>query len=147
MVGHSVGGQSAAQLLPLSTRIKAAVNLDGTYNPKTPAKPLDKPFMMIGNPRHQPHSSSSDTSWDTFWPHVTGNWKRWLTVTGAEHMSFIDYAVLQPQLGLPAPALDGERAITITRTYVTAFLDLHLKGRPQPPLDGPSEDFPEVKTW
>ncbi|MEV4021120.1 hypothetical protein AB0J35_62685 [Nonomuraea angiospora] len=147
MVGHSVGGQSAAHLLPASKRIKAAVNLDGTYNPKTPAQPLDKPFMMVGNPRHQPRSGGADASWDMFWPHVTGDWKRWLTVTGAEHMSFIDYAVLQPQLGLPSAALDGERAITIIRTYVTAFLDLHLKGKHQPLLDKPSRDFSEVKVW
>ncbi|MEV0197863.1 alpha/beta hydrolase [Nonomuraea sp. NPDC050691] len=147
MVGHSVGGQSAAQLLPLSTRIKAAVNLDGTYYPSTPAKPLDKPFMMIGNPRHQPKSGGKDGSWDAFWPHVTGDWKRWLTVNGAEHTSFTDYAVLQPQLGLPKAPIDGERSIKITRAYVTAFLDLHLKGQRQPLLDGPSPRFPEVKMW
>ena len=54
MVGHSVGGQSAAHLLAVSDRISAAVNLDGSYNPTTPAKPITKPFMMIGNPRQQP---------------------------------------------------------------------------------------------
>ncbi|MER6509774.1 hypothetical protein ABT158_23330 [Nonomuraea sp. NPDC001636] len=63
---------------------------------------------------------------------MTGDWKRWLTVTGAEHMCFIDSAVLQPQLGLPKAAIDGERAVAITRTYVTAFLDLHLKHKPAP---------------
>ncbi|YCK38484.1 alpha/beta hydrolase family protein [Actinomadura sp. ATCC 39365] len=147
MVGHSVGGQSAAQLLPASRRIKAAVNLDGTYHPKAPAQPLDKPFMMIGNPRHQPEFGGPDGSWDTFWPHVTGDWKRWLTVTGAEHMSFIDYAVLQPQLGLPKTPIDGERAIAITRRYVTAFLDLHLRNKPAPALDRPSPDWPEVRFW
>ncbi|MEU1734097.1 alpha/beta hydrolase [Streptosporangium sp. NPDC020145] len=147
MVGHSAGGQSAAHLLAVSRRIKAAVNLDGTYNPRTPARPLDKPFMMVGTPRHQPRAGGRDSSWEEFWPHVTGGWKRWLTVTGAEHMSFVDYAVLQPQLGLPGAALDGERAVTITRRYVTAFLDLHLKGRRQPLLDRPSGDFPEVRIW
>ncbi|NJP93459.1 alpha/beta hydrolase [Nonomuraea sp. FMUSA5-5] len=147
MVGHSVGGQSAAHLLPTSRRVQAVVNLDGTYNPPTPAKPLDKPFMMIGNPRHQPQSGGKDGSWDQFWPHVTGDWKRWLTVTGAEHMSFMDYAVLLPQLGLGEFPLDGERALRVTRTYVTAFLDLHLKGKPQPLLDGPSESYPEVRFW
>ncbi|TXK40815.1 alpha/beta hydrolase [Nonomuraea sp. C10] len=147
MVGHSAGGQSAAHLLPSSKRIKAAVNLDGTYHPGTPAKPLDKPFMMIGNPRHAPGYGGSDGSWDTFWPHVTGDWKRWLTVTGAEHASFTDYAVLQPQLGLPAAPMDGARSIGITRAYVTAFLDLHLKGERRPLLDKPSKDYPEVRFW
>ncbi|MFB9681783.1 alpha/beta hydrolase family protein [Streptosporangium vulgare] len=146
MVGHSVGGQSAAHLLPVSQRIKAAVNLDGSYNPPTPAKPVEKPFMMIGNPRQEPDDGEKG-SWDLFWPHVTGDWKRWLTVTGAEHMSFIDYAVLQPQLGLPAYPIDGERSIKIIRAYVTAFLDLHLKNRRQPLLDGPSAGYPEVRFW
>ncbi|MDP9866207.1 MULTISPECIES: alpha/beta hydrolase family protein [Streptosporangium] len=145
MVGHSVGGQSAAHLLPGSRWIKAAVNLDGSYNPRTPAEPVEKPFMMIGNPRQAPGAGGGNGSWDLFWPHVTGDWKRWLTVTGAEHMSFVDYAVLQPQLGLPEHPLDGERAVEITRTYVTAFLDLHLKGRRQPLLDRPSADHPEVR--
>ncbi|WP_049558172.1 alpha/beta hydrolase family protein [Nonomuraea sp. SBT364] len=147
MVGHSVGGQSAAQLLPASRRVRAAVNLDGTYNPQIPAEPLDKPFMMIGNPRHQPEAGGKDGSWDAFWPHVKSDWKRWLTVTGAEHMSFVDYAVTLPQLGLPEFPIDGERALKITRTYVTAFLDLHLKGKRQPLLDKPSGDYPEVRFW
>ncbi|MFF5208251.1 alpha/beta hydrolase family protein [Streptosporangium sp. NPDC000396] len=147
MVGHSVGGQSAAHLLAAIQRIKAAVNLDGSYNPRTPAKPVEKPFMMIGNPRQEPNTGGEKSSWDLFWPHVTGDWRRWLTVTGAEHMSFIDYAVLQPQLGLPKYPIDGERSIKITRAYVTAFLDLHLKGRRQPLLDKPSIDYPEVRFW
>ncbi|MFI6786922.1 alpha/beta hydrolase family protein [Nonomuraea sp. NPDC050383] len=147
MVGHSVGGQSAAHLLPLSGRIRAAVNLDGSYNPATPAKPISKPFMMIGNPRQQPSTSGEKGSWDTFWEHVTGDGKRWLTVTGAEHSSFVDYAVLQPQLGLPAYPIDGERSLRITRTYVTAFLDAHLRGERRPLLDGPSAAYPEVKFW
>ncbi|MEU8385638.1 alpha/beta hydrolase [Streptosporangium sp. NPDC048865] len=146
MVGHSVGGQSAAHLLPVSRRIRAAVNLDGSYNPPAPARPVEKPFMMIGNPRQEP-SSGEKSSWDLFWPHVTGDWKRWLTVTGAGHMSFVDYAVLQPQLGLPDTPVGGERSLGITRAYVTAFLDLHLKGRHRPLLDGPSAGHPEVRFW
>jgi dienelactone hydrolase len=60
MVGHSAGGQSAAHLLPVNDRIKAAVNLDGSYNPVTPAEPVTKPFMMIGNPRQQPVTSTRE---------------------------------------------------------------------------------------
>jgi hypothetical protein len=32
----------------------------------------------------------------------------------------------------------------ITRDYVAAFFDLHLRGTPQPLLDGPTPDNPEV---
>ncbi|WP_248958484.1 hypothetical protein [Sphaerisporangium perillae] len=34
----------------------------------------------------------------------------------------------------------------ITRTYVRAFFDLHLRARPQPLLDKPSPRYPEVKS-
>ncbi|MEV4461079.1 alpha/beta hydrolase [Microbispora sp. NPDC049633] len=147
MVGHSVGGQSAAHLLAVSDRITAAVNLDGSYNPTTPAKPITKPFMMIGNPRQQPVAGGEPKSWDLFWPHVTGAWKRWLTVTGAEHVSFVDYAVLGPQLGMRVSPMNGERSLRITRDYVTAFLDIHLKGERRPLLDGPSAKYPEASFW
>ncbi|WP_067829811.1 alpha/beta hydrolase family protein [Actinomadura kijaniata] len=147
MAGHSVGGQSAAHLLPLNDRIDAAVNLDGSYNPKTPARPVTKPFMMIGNPRQQPVAGGEPKSWDLFWPHVTGDRKRWLTVTGTEHMSFVDYAVLAPRLGMPAYPLDGERSLKITREYLAAFLDTHLKGGHRTLLDGPSAKYPEVRFW
>ncbi len=62
-------------------------------------------------------------------------------------MSFVDYAVLGPQLGMPAYPIDGERSLTITREYVTAFLDTHLKGKRRPLLDGPSAKYPEVGFW
>ncbi|WP_220504631.1 hypothetical protein [Microbispora sp. H13382] len=44
----------------------------GGQTPTTPAKPITKPFMMIGNPRQQPVTSGAPRSWDLFWPHVTG---------------------------------------------------------------------------
>ncbi|MET8161733.1 hypothetical protein ABZT47_35705 [Sphaerisporangium sp. NPDC005289] len=46
-----------------------------------------------------------------------------------DHSAFVDYAVLRPQLGLPAQELGGERALRITRAYLAAFLDRHLLGR------------------
>jgi hypothetical protein len=38
----------------------------------------------------------------------------------------------------------GAAALEITRAYVRAFFDLHLRGRPQALLDQPSQRFPEV---
>ncbi|MFI6742838.1 hypothetical protein ACIBI9_58955 [Nonomuraea sp. NPDC050451] len=41
-------------------------------------------------------------------------------------------------------ALSPRRSLEITRAYVCAFFDQHLKGRKQPLLDGPSPTAPEV---
>ena len=38
----------------------------------------------------------------------------------------------------------GARSLDITRAYVRAFFDQHLRGRPQPLLDRPSPSYPEV---
>ncbi|MFF4491383.1 hypothetical protein ACFY0F_33860 [Streptomyces sp. NPDC001544] len=40
--------------------------------------------------------------------------------------------------------LSSARSEAITRAYVAAFFDLHLKGIAQPLLDGPSPQNPEV---
>jgi hypothetical protein len=58
-------------------------------------------------------------------------WKRWLNVTDADHYSFtdLDLLVQQAGAGIPMP-LDPARGIRLTRTYVDAFLDQHLRGIP-----------------
>jgi hypothetical protein len=38
----------------------------------------------------------------------------------------------------------GARCLDITRGYVRAFVDQHLRGEPQALLDRPSPRFPEV---
>lgn len=77
--------------------------------------------MMIG--AESTHSPDSDaTDWPDAWSQLNG-WRRWLTVTGAEHFSFTDLPYLANQLGLSDPAvpLPGARGWLITRDYVTAF--------------------------
>ena len=61
-------------------------------------------------------------------------------------MSFTDYPLLLEQLGVRyfGEAIIGVRSAAIIRSFVAAFLDLHLLGVPQPLLDGPSAQFPEV---
>lgn len=101
--------------------------------------------MMLGTAADH-HPGSEDVSWDAGWRHLDG-WKRWLTVKGSGHFTFTDLPALAEQLGLPADPtapLSADRSTDVTRTYVAAFLDQHLKGRHQPLLDGPTPGNPEV---
>ncbi|MQA02758.1 MAG: alpha/beta hydrolase [Streptosporangiales bacterium] len=143
MVGHSIGGASAATALAADDRIDAGVNLDGTFFDPLPAAGLRKPFLMLGTQRHRP--GGDDESWDTAWARLHGA-KYWFTVEDTGHLSFTDTAVLADQMGLtdPAAPLPGTRTTAITRAYVGAFLDRHLRGAGGSLLDGPSERFPEV---
>lgn len=143
--GHSIGGATAAATMTADRRVRAGVDLDGDFFVLPPAAGLGgRPFMMLGaESTHSPGSRPTD--WPEAWKRLNG-WKRWLTVAGAEHFSFTDLPYLAGQLGLSDPAvpLSGERGWRITRDYVSAFFDLHLRGMSQPLLDGPDAAHPEV---
>ena len=62
-----------------------------------------------------------------------------------EQAARVDDGLLAEQLGVDlGDAIDPYRALAITRTYVSAFFDLHLRCRPQPLLTTPSPAYPEV---
>ena len=84
------------------------------------------------------------TTWERDWKLLTG-WKRWLLVAGAIHASFTDLGLLADQAGIDIGAgIPGARSLDITRAYVRAFFDQHLRGTPQALLDQPSPRYPEV---
>ncbi|MDF3144376.1 MULTISPECIES: alpha/beta hydrolase [unclassified Streptomyces] len=141
MAGHSIGGNAAATTMAADARVRAGVNMDGTFFAPVPDTGLDgRPFLMVGAENRPP----LDTTWDEAWAHLDG-WKRWLTVAGTDHGSFTDVPLLAELVGIPDTApLPYERSSALTRAYVAAFFDLHLKGVPQPLLDGPSPANPEV---
>jgi hypothetical protein len=86
----------------------------------------------------------SALTWQRDWELLTG-WKRWLVVAGAVHASFTDLALLADHIGIDTGAgLTGARSLDITRAYVRAFFDQHLRGRPDALLDQPSPRYPEV---
>ncbi|WP_204284454.1 alpha/beta hydrolase family protein [Microbispora amethystogenes] len=143
MAGTSLGGASAAETMLKDSRVRAGINMDGLMFAPIPASGVARPFLFLGQPLHSP--GGEDATWDRDWAHLTG-WKRWLVVAGAVHPSFSDYDLLAQQIGVDLGSeLRGSRSVDITRRYVRAFLDLHLRGRPQPLLDRPSARYPEVR--
>ncbi|GAA4544159.1 alpha/beta hydrolase family protein [Amycolatopsis samaneae] len=145
MVGHSIGGASTAPAMLTDRRIGAGVMLDGGFY--TPVTRLNRPYLLMGQPEHRP-GGTGDPTWDAAWPRL-GGWKRWLTVDPSDHYTYTDADYLAAKAGFPMPgnSLDPLRGIRITEAYVTAFLDQHLRGCPQPLLDGPSARYPEVRFW
>ncbi|MGW4050332.1 alpha/beta hydrolase family protein [Streptomyces sp. NPDC004779] len=143
MAGHSIGGASAATAMASDRRIDAGLNMDGSFWDEPPADGLGgRPFLFLGTESHGP--GSEDTSWDRTWAGLSGS-KYWLTVAGADHLGFSDAPVLLGHFGLPHGDLPAERAVSVTRAYVAAFFDEHLRGQEQPLLDGPDPSHPEVR--
>ncbi|MFI9838873.1 alpha/beta hydrolase family protein [Nonomuraea sp. NPDC051941] len=144
MVGQSIGGAGAMATMVKDPRIRAGIDMDGTTYARIPKTGFSRPFMFIGSPQHIP--GGRDNSWDRDWKLLTG-WKRWIVLSGADHQSFTDLPLLSGALGIkPAYGiLPAARAAELTRTYVAAFLDQHLRSQRQPLLDKPSARYPEVK--
>ncbi|MFJ3879046.1 alpha/beta hydrolase family protein [Streptomyces sp. NPDC090077] len=146
MGGHSIGGSAALKAMAADPRIRAGADLDGGLPAPYPAAGIGgRPFLLFGAADSAP-GSSSNGDWGGAWPRLDG-WKRWITVDGTDHFGPTDFPAIRDQLGVPHPdaPLSGARAVELTRTYVAAFFDRHLKGKPAPVLDGPSAGAPEVR--
>ncbi|MBL1082109.1 alpha/beta hydrolase [Streptomyces actinomycinicus] len=140
MAGHSIGGAATAATMAADPRVRAGANMDGTFfAPVSEGGLGGRPFLLLGQV-----SGLQDQTWNEAWAHLDG-WKRWVTVAGADHGTFTDAPVVTELLGVAEPdVLSGARSEAITRAYLAAFFDRHLKGNPRPLLDGPSARYPEV---
>ena len=148
MAGHSAGGAAAIAAMLADSRIRAGIDMDGATHAQIPDDGLSRPFLFLGKQSSYtpgtPGKKSAVITWERDWKLLTG-WKRWLLVAGAIHASFTDLALLADQIGLDIGAgLSGARSLDITRAYVRAFFDQHLRSRPQALLDQPSPRYPEV---
>ncbi|MFC7534408.1 alpha/beta hydrolase family protein [Actinoplanes sp. GCM10030250] len=144
VAGHSLGGDAAGWTVLSDRRFDAGINMDGSFHPAITSA-VDRPVLLLGA-GDEHGRPGTDASWDETWQHLTG-WRRWITVTDTTHSSFTDYAVLGDQVGLPVQPLPGERAVEITRAYVGAFADRHLRHTPERLLNGPSNRYPEAVHW
>lgn len=152
MFGHSDGGATTAAVLHADRRIDVGINLDGTLWTADASAGTGRPFVLIGR---QQHDRRTDPTWATFWTHQRGP-KLQLNLTGSTHNTFHDLAVLLPQAAptfgmspeqvtAAVGTINGERAVTVLRTYVNAAFDRYLRNRPERLLDGPSACYPEVR--
>ncbi|MEU6126726.1 alpha/beta hydrolase [Streptomyces sp. NPDC047123] len=142
--GHSIGGAAALATMTADRRVRAGVNMDGSFH-TGPAGIDGRPFLMLGTEVQHTPGIEDGKNWDETWRGLDG-WKRWLTVAGSGHFSFTDVPVLAGQAGVvdPQVPLSGERSAQIPRAYVGAFFARHLRGVPQPLLDGPTPGNPEI---
>ncbi|MCG5217331.1 alpha/beta hydrolase [Streptosporangium soli] len=145
MAGQSAGGASTVTAMLEDSRLRAGIDMDGTVESTIPASGLSRPFLFLGKPAtYTPGKGEPAASWERVWTGLTG-WKRWLLMTGAVHVSFTDLGVLVDQLGIEDGSdIGGARAMAITRRYVTAFFDQHLRDKPQSLLSKPSASYTEI---
>ncbi|MBB5924237.1 dienelactone hydrolase [Actinoalloteichus hoggarensis] len=153
VLGHSLGGSAAAVALQDDTRFDAAMSFDGPVYSPVPETGFDQPFLLFTQRIFEVPVWWE--SWDELWPNLRGEaWQ--LDLVGASHNSFTDYQFLYPQIeaafGLPAESfrqqigtVDPAVSFAAQQDYARAFFDEQLKGVPDPLLDGPSPEHPQVE--
>jgi len=151
MFGFSLGGATTAAAMSADSRIKAGINLDGNLYGSVFRDGLDRPFLLIGS---SDHDSTTDGNWEALWTRLRG-WRLELRLAGTAHGSFIDAQFLvrpyapkawsENQIRDVIGDIDERRSVLALRTYVRAFFDLHLLGRPTSLLAGPSASWPEMR--
>lgn len=127
MMGHSLGGATAAAAMLADNRIAAGVNLDGTMFGDVLTEGLTSPFMIMS---HAGRNLSTDPSWTQVWPKITGT-KLAVTLNGTVHGSYSDLTLLANTLGTSGKdgakvgeflgTMDGATAIGNVNAFVGQF--------------------------
>ena len=139
IVGHSMGGTTAAVALKEDGRIRAGVNLDGSTYPGMNADvrpmPLGKPLLFMET---EEHAADVETHGKEFVGSAANTY--YVVVAGNDHMAFTDEPLLRcrfsKDLGSGTARCDRAlEAAKLTRSLVNEFVGKYLKQNPAPLLD------------
>ncbi|TVY30863.1 putative 1-alkyl-2-acetylglycerophosphocholine esterase [Lachnellula hyalina] len=151
--GHSLGGATGASAMAADERFACGINLDGTFWGSVVGTGVDRPFFLMSS---AVHNQSNDDSWKWFVGNSTGM-KLEVAVEGSLHGAYTDFAVLYDEIiaaGYDVPGaaellgtIRGARMLEIVGEFAGAWFDRCLQGKREVVLEGPSEEWPEVKFW
>jgi dienelactone hydrolase len=147
MFGHSLGGVSSVIAAGEDSRIRGAINWDGTFVKLPTGKGTSQPILLMSH-------GMADDSWPAAWPLLTGP-KLWVDIADTQHQTFSDIPTLLASAGQDPSALGDvlgtippAAMVKILTTYTTAWMNGVFKKKIGGPLlsgDSPTQ-FPRVKT-
>jgi predicted dienelactone hydrolase len=155
IVGHSLGGATAAQFCHDDARCKAGIDIDGMPFGSVIQDGLHQPFLFIMSDHSRESGSEARTvenNIESIYDKLPEG-KRWqITIIGASHFSFSDqmftkssiFLALLRELGVLGP-LEKRRGLAIADACVHTFFDVYLKGIPAGQLNSLPALYPEVK--
>ena len=149
VVGHSLGGATAVQVMASDPRFKVGVDLDGKLFGTEPASRLDRPFLWIQSA--DAPSAEYSQGRDRFLAGLRDGGAL-VTVRGSAHMSFTDSPSYLTALGrsFPGAAAFGSVSVSdmtaITGDTIAAFVGPALGVKPDASLDQVLARHPTVRS-
>ncbi len=144
--GHSFGGANTAVCCFEDVRFRAGLTLDGVFYKQFIPGNITVPFLfMFAEAR-----LANDSTIMYLWDHTTNDTFK-MNITGSTHYAFTDVGVLLSHLVPLIPprlllfgSIPPKRMVNITRTYITVFFEVYLKGKSVETLLNLSDQFDEV---
>jgi pimeloyl-ACP methyl ester carboxylesterase len=155
IVGHSLGGATAAQFCHDDTRCKGGIDIDGIPFGSVVQDGLDQPFFFILSDHRKesgPEPRIVEAKMESIYNKLpTG--KRWqVMIEGANHFTFSDQMFTKSPVLITAlrtlgrfGTLDKRRGLLIAAGCVHTFFDVYLKGAPTDELKGLPSRYREIQ--
>jgi len=133
MFGHSIGGDTTAQVMAVDDRIIAGLDLDGTIVPTVPCTPAEfdplatavarklggRPFMFMcsaGVTPFQTPGKPEAAGIPGFWQGLSG-WRLFLSMNDSAHFTYTDYEAFLSQLAA-AGIITASQASEVVIPYI-----------------------------
>lgn len=146
MYGHSFGGANTAVCCYEDPRFCSGLTLDGVFYQNFIPGNITVPFLFMFAEAHLSNNSTIMYMWN----HTTNDTFK-MNISGSTHYAFTDVGVLLSHLVPLIPprlllfgTIAPKRMVNITRTYVTVFFEVYLKGEPIDKLLNLKNLFDEV---
>ncbi|MGX5478961.1 alpha/beta hydrolase family protein [Bacillus thuringiensis] len=123
MFGHSYGGATAAQILAKDSRVKAAINMDGTlYGEILPESGIGKPFLLMN--AEDPDEADPFEVRERYGRGLAGGGMS-MVIPHTDHTSFTDLHLFSPLL--QSPGENPKEVHRIINEFSLAFFDQYVK--------------------
>jgi hypothetical protein len=154
LLGHSYGGAAVPLALQQDSRLSAGIDMDGIfYGAGQITDGVGKPFLYMdtgashaGYTEQEVGSAANFAVYQRIWARratVLGRTGAELTLAGAWHLSFSDFGLYSPIVGLISP-LSQAQAHRIVSAYCVAFYQHYLAGASAPLLTTGTQPFPQA---
>jgi dienelactone hydrolase len=154
IVGHSLGGATAAQFCHDDPQCKAGIDMDGIPFGTVVEESLHQPFFFILSDHRKesgPEAPIVEGKMESIYSKLPPDTRWGVVIDGANHFSFSDQMFTKSPVVIWAlqtlggtPALNKRRGIEIADSCVHTFFDVYLKGAPADQLRSLPSQYPEV---